>query len=227
MAPARREATYTVRRQRPLPSTTLQNLSYLIEKSVPECQHRLAEFENSPLGPTNPQFLPVEDQIKRISVSRARTCPIGRSVRRRGGPETGLLGDDGQAYATVTTIQTDRNGAARKRDRGTSKSRVSIASNSKSLPHSGTGHLALYFFLFTPPSVCCPTTTQAPHFGHVTHEHAMRSAIPRLYCAWNRAPWMAQGSGKIPTFLGLGDFVAVRTLGGGLGGALDRSSQRG
>lgn len=36
---------------------------------------------------------------------------------------------------------------------------------------------------------------------------------------------MTPGSGKIPTFLGLGDFVAVRTLGGGLHDTLGRSSK--
>jgi hypothetical protein len=102
-----------------------------------------------------------------------------------------------------------------KSGRGRSKNRVSPISNSNSLPHSGTGQLARNFSLTNPSVVCGLTTTQVPHLGHVTHEHAMRSAIPRLYCAWNRAPWMAPGSGKIPTFLGLGNFVAVRTLGGG------------
>jgi hypothetical protein len=36
---------------------------------------------------------------------------------------------------------------------------------------------------------------------------------------------MAPGSGKIPIFLGLGNFVGVRTLGGGLGDTVSRSSQ--
>jgi len=43
--------------------------------------------------------------------------------------------------------------------------------------------LSLTFFLVSPISVRCLTTTQVPHLGQVTHEHAMRSAIPQLYCA--------------------------------------------
>ena len=39
------------------------------------------------------------------------------------------------------------------------------------------GHLALNLTLLTPGSDCCLTTTQVSHFGHVTHEPAMRSAI--------------------------------------------------
>lgn len=43
------------------------------------------------------------------------------------------------------------------------------------------GQLSLCFFLFPLPVICWLTTTKAPHFGQVTHEHAMRSAIPELY----------------------------------------------
>jgi len=38
----------------------------------------------------------------------------------------------------------------------------------------------------------------------------MRSAISQLYCAWNRAPWIASGSGEIPTLLELIDFLRRR-----------------
>jgi hypothetical protein len=70
-----------------------------------------------------------------------------------------------------------------KRGRGSSKTCVSPASNSNSFPHSSTGQPTRNFSLLDPSAVGCVRTTQVPHFGQVTHEHAMRSAIYRNYIA--------------------------------------------
>jgi len=75
-----------------------------------------------------------------------------------------------------------------KRGRGSSKTCVSPASNSNSFPHSSTGQPTRNFSLLGPSAVGCVRTTQVPHLGQVTHEHAMRSAIPQLYCAINERP---------------------------------------
>ena len=64
-----------------------------------------------------------------------------------------------------------------KRGIGTSKTRVSLASNSNSSPQSGAGQFALSFALSKRCADGWLTTTHVPHFGHVTHGHAMRSAI--------------------------------------------------
>ena len=75
-----------------------------------------------------------------------------------------------------------------KRGRGGSKTCVSPASNSNSFPHSSTGQPTRNFSLLDPNAVGCVRTTQVPHLGQVTHEHAMRSAIGQLYCAINERP---------------------------------------
>jgi len=64
-----------------------------------------------------------------------------------------------------------------KRGIGTSKTRVSPASNSNSFPHSGAGQMTLNLSSFLLRSDSSLTTTQVPHLGQVTHEHAMRSAM--------------------------------------------------
>ncbi len=75
-----------------------------------------------------------------------------------------------------------------KRGRGSSKTCVSPASNSNSFPHSSTGQPTRNFSLLDPSAVGCVRTTQVPHLGQVTHEHAMRSAIGQLYCAIDERP---------------------------------------
>lgn len=59
----------------------------------------------------------------------------------------------------------------------TSKTRVSSSSNSNSFPHSGAGHLALNRSLPPLRSDGSLTTTHVPHFGQLTHEQAIRSAM--------------------------------------------------
>src|SRR5208283_603630 len=62
-----------------------------------------------------------------------------------------------------------------------SKTRVSLDSNSNSLPHSAAGQRARDFSLLSAIWLCGRMTTQIPHFGQVTHEHTMRSAMRKLY----------------------------------------------
>lgn len=81
-----------------------------------------------------------------------------------------------------------------KRGRGSSKTCVSPASNSNSFPHSSTGQPTRNFSLLDSSAVGCVRTTQAPHLGQVTHEHAMRSAISGLYCLGTDPPWTASGA---------------------------------
>src|SRR5438067_1762763 len=94
---------------------------------------------------------------------------------------------------TIKAIQIEKSRRS-KRGSGTSKTLVSLASNSNSFPHSGAGQLALNLSLPGPRSDDSFTTTHVPHFGQVTHGHAMRSAIPELYgdlCRRHRSPGAA------------------------------------
>jgi hypothetical protein len=68
----------------------------------------------------------------------------------------------------------------------------------------------------------CFTTTQVPHFGQVTHEHAMRSAISGLYCSGNRPILPAIGSAEDHR---LPSFATVRSRGGELADMLRVSGQ--
>lgn len=95
---------------------------------------------------------------------------------------------------------------------GTSKTRVSSASNANSLPQSSAGQLALNLSLPTPRSGVCLITTQVPHFGQVTHEHAMRSAVRRLYCPRKLSPCVDGTEVGHPA----PDLLSVRSLGGEL-----------
>jgi hypothetical protein len=62
-----------------------------------------------------------------------------------------------------------------------SKTRVSLGSNSNSLPHSAAAQRARDFSLLSESWFSGRMTTQIPHFGQVTHEHTMRSAMRKLY----------------------------------------------
>lgn len=101
-----------------------------------------------------------------------------------------------------------------KRGRGSSKTCVSPASNSNSFPHSNTGQPTRNFSLLEPSAVGCVRTTQVPHLGQVTHEHAMRSAIYRNYFAPSNERAFARSSGgtmqKVYSAISLGVGLASR-----------------
>src|SRR5580692_3805230 len=63
---------------------------------------------------------------------------------------------------------------------GSSNTRVSRSSNSNSFPHSGTPQVALNFPCLAPDLISRSTTIQVPHFGQVTQEHRMRSAMVKI-----------------------------------------------
>jgi hypothetical protein len=68
----------------------------------------------------------------------------------------------------------------------------------------------------------CFTTTQVPHFGQVTHEHTMRSAISGLYCSGIDPILAAIGSAEDHR---LASFATVRRRGGELADMLPVSGQ--
>jgi hypothetical protein len=62
------------------------------------------------------------------------------------------------------------------------------------LAHSVAGQIAKQFSLLKASWFCGLMTTEIPHFGQVTHEHTMQSAMRKLY-------------GALASFVG---FIAVR-----------------
>ena len=67
-----------------------------------------------------------------------------------------------------------------KMEGGSLNTRVSRSSNSNSFPHAGTPQAALNFPCLAPDLISRSTTIQVPHFGQVTQEQRMRSAIAKL-----------------------------------------------
>ena len=76
------------------------------------------------------------------------------------------------------------------------KVRISSQSSSNSLPQSGAAQPILIFDASGSASTRGERTTQLPHFGQVTHQHAKRSAIKN----YTRSMKSRRGSRRPPIF---------------------------
>jgi hypothetical protein len=140
--------------------------------------NRTADIEYEGLNPRLPSL-----------VSPLRQAPGPTRWMRRESPWCSRFDNSTMMLAArmiVNATQIEKRGAARKVARALRKSASRSPQIQIPFRTQALGSFGRNFFFPDPAVVSSLTTTQVPHFGQVTHEHAMRLAILKLYCSQGR-----------------------------------------